>query len=138
MFVFDTNVLSELSRPAPDARVVSWVQTVERPYTSAIVWFELSRGIQRLAAGKRRRYLEGWLAELMAHVETVPVDALTSLTAARMEALARRSGRTVDVRDLLIAATAERIGAAVASRNTDDLKGLGVVVYDPFTDRRTL
>jgi predicted nucleic acid-binding protein len=137
-FVIDSNVLSELARPASDPRVVDWFRQLERPATSAIVVYELSRGIERLARGKRRTFLESWFAELMAVMETLPVDQATALAAARIEVAAHRSGKSVEVRDLLIVATAQAHGCTVATRNLDHQRGLGVVLYDPFNDLRTM
>ena len=47
-------------------------------------------------------------------------------------------GRSVDTRDLLIVASAQVEGCQLATRNLDDMRGLGVIAYDPFTDTRTL
>jgi toxin FitB len=137
-FLLDTNVLSELAKPVPQPRVIDWYTTLTRPATSAVVCYELARGIERLKASKRRGFLEAWLAELLEVVEVIALEKNTALAAARMEASALRSGRTVEVRDLLIAATAQVHGFQLATRNVDDLRGLGVVIYDPFTDTRTV
>ncbi|GMU59655.1 MAG: ribonuclease VapC [Myxococcaceae bacterium] len=137
-FLIDTNVLSELARPSPDPRVVDWFRAVTDPATSAVVVYELARGVERLARSKRRSFLEAWLAELLAAVEVLPLGESSALTAARAEAQAHRTGRPVEVRDLLIAATAQTHGRVLATRNLHHLRGLGVVVYDPFSDQRTL
>jgi predicted nucleic acid-binding protein len=134
----DTNILSELARPSPNVQVVDWVRGLESPATSAMVCYELSRGIERLARGKRRTFLESWLAEILLATEVLPIDEATALAAARMEAAARHVGRAIEIRDLLVVATAQAHGCAVATRNVDHMRGYGVVIYDPFTDLRTM
>ena len=137
-FLVDTNVLSELARPVPERRVVDWFATLVGPATSAVVCYELARGIELLGVGKRKRFLESWFAELLGVLEVVPVEQTTALAAARIEASAGRVGRSVEIRDLLIVATAQVVGCQLATRNLDDMRGFGVIAYDPFTDTRTL
>lgn len=137
-FIIDTNVLSELAKPTPDDQVIDWFRHLQVPTTSAVVCYELARGVERLSRGKRRTFLESWLAELLLATEVLPVDEATALAAARIESAAQRSGRTIEVRDLLVVATAQAHDCAVATRNVDHMRGLGVVIYDPFTDLRTM
>ncbi len=137
-FLLDSNVISELAKPTPALHVIDWVRGLRAPTTSAIVCYEVARGIERQAPGKRRAYLERWFAELLSVIETLPVDESSALAAARIERAANRNGRTTDVRDLLIAATAQVHGCAVATRNAAHFTGMGLVVYDPFSDMRSL
>jgi len=61
MIILDTNVLSELMRPKPSARVVAWVakQPAVELCTTSITEAEIFYGIELLGKGKRR---EGLLA----------------------------------------------------------------------------
>jgi predicted nucleic acid-binding protein len=61
MIILDTNVLSELMKPKPSARVVTWVarQPAAELFTTSITEAEIFYGIELLAKGKRR---EGLLA----------------------------------------------------------------------------
>ena len=56
MIVLDTNVTSELMKPAPSAQVVVWVRDHQSAelYTTAITVAEIGYGIERLPDGKRR------------------------------------------------------------------------------------
>ena len=60
LFILDTNVLSELMRPAPAARVVDWVaaQPVAGLFTTSITQAEILHGIMLLAGGRRRDAFE--------------------------------------------------------------------------------
>ena len=60
MILLDTNVVSEPLRPAPDTRVIDWVdaQPLETLFLSAITVAELRAGVALLPAGKRRSGLQ--------------------------------------------------------------------------------
>ena len=56
MIVLDTNILSELMRPAPNPAVVAWLDR-QKPgdvATTTITVAEILFGIERLPAGQRR------------------------------------------------------------------------------------
>ena len=58
MILLDTNVLSELTKPKPEPRVVAWLAENEpRVALSSISLAELRYGIERLPQGKRQRSL---------------------------------------------------------------------------------
>lgn len=136
-FLLDTNVLSELARPEPDPAVLDWLRRLPSPATSSVCVFELSRGIELLSRGRRRAFLEAWLAELLATLEVIDFDEASALHAARIEVAARREGRAVETRDLFVVATALRHDRTIASRNVAHLSGLGCTLVDPFTGSRT-
>ncbi|TGR37976.1 PIN domain-containing protein, partial [Mesorhizobium sp. M1C.F.Ca.ET.195.01.1.1] len=56
MILIDTNVISEPWKPAPDPRVIAWIdaQAVETLYLSAVTVAELRFGVAAMPAGKRR------------------------------------------------------------------------------------
>lgn len=56
-FLLDTNVISELTREAPDARVMAFLNEQTDLWLSAVVIHELEFGIQLLPAGRRRERL---------------------------------------------------------------------------------
>ena len=64
MFLLDTNVISERSRPRPDERVLSWLQSrrVGEAYLSVITLAELEQGILRPSAapGERQNCGPSW------------------------------------------------------------------------------
>ncbi len=56
MIILDTNVLSEVLRPAPSPRVTRWLasQYLSATFTTAISKAEILGGIEILPVGKRR------------------------------------------------------------------------------------
>jgi toxin FitB len=137
-FLIDTNVLSELAKVAPNEQVINWFRSLVDPTTSAVCCYEIARGIELLSRSKRRTFLESWFSELLNVLTVLPMDESSALAAARIESSARRSGKTLEIRDLFILATAQAHGCAVATRNVDDFRGLGHPVFDPFSDVHTL
>jgi predicted nucleic acid-binding protein len=138
-YLLDTNVISETARPQPSANVVRWLGQLPTITLPAVGVFEIASGIQRLPKGRRREFLDIWFAELLtSDCEVLPFDHDAALNCASLESDARRRGRTCDLRDLLILATARSYELGVATRNVDHFRGFGVPVYDPFNDAQFL
>ena len=138
-YLLDTNIISETARPKPDSGVIRWLGQLSTLQFPAVAIYELASGIERLPAGKKREFLEDWLAELLASdCDVLPFDQAAALSCAALEAEARRRGRTIDLRDLLILAIAKSQDLGVATRNVDHFRGFGVPVYDPFNDVKIL
>lgn len=135
-WLLDTNVVSELAKVRPDARVLELVAGLEVPAIPSIVVYELERGVALLPAGSRKRALGSWLSTILSGpVEVVAFDGAAAREAARIEAAASRRGRTVDVRDALIAGTAASTGMGIVTRNTAHFEGHGVPIVNPFEAR---
>ena len=63
-YLVDANVLSEATRPAPDAAVVEWLRRNERELAiDPVILGEIRFGIHLLSAGRRRGRLERWFDE---------------------------------------------------------------------------
>lgn len=139
LYLLDTNVISETARPKPDASVSRWLGQLSTLQLPAVGIYELASGIQRLPAGKKREFLEDWFAELLASdCDVLPFDRAAAIGCAALESEARRRGRTIELRDLLILAIAKSHDLGVATRNVDHFRGFGVHVYDPFNDTQIL
>jgi predicted nucleic acid-binding protein len=133
IYLADANVLSEATKPAPDAKAIEWLRRNERELAvDPIILGEIRFGIHLLPAGKRRRRLESWFDGGVARITCVAWDAPTGLRWAKLLAELRRSGQSIPIKDSLIAATALVHGFIVATRNTRDFRKTGVKVIDPF------
>jgi len=129
----DTNVLGEPTRPAPDPRVVEWLRTHEPDIAvDPVILGELRFGILILPKGKKRTALERWFEAGAGRLHCLPWDADTGLKWAELLARLRKNGKTMPIKDSLIAATAVVHGLAVATRNRADFAKAGVQVVDPF------
>jgi predicted nucleic acid-binding protein len=136
-FLLDTNVVSETTRPKPNAVVIDWIaaQTAESIFISAITIGELTRGALLLPAGKKRRALLRWI-ETGIMVEfadrILSVDAAVMERWAQLQATSEQAGRRLPLMDSLLAATALSHGLTLVTRNTADFKGLSVPLFDPW------
>lgn len=134
-YLLDTNVISETVRPKPDGNVLRWIGQLSSITLPAIGVYEIASGIQRLPPGKKREFLEDWLAELLAFdCDVLPFNCEAALSCATLEAEVRRLRRSIELRDLLILATAKAQDVGIATRNVAHFRGFGVPVYDPFSD----
>ena len=137
MIVLDTNVLSELMKPAPAERVVRWVaaQPPTSLYTTSVTQAEILHGVMLLPAGRRRNAVEA-AAEAMFKEDfagrVLPFGSDAARLYARIAAERRRAGRPISHFDAQIAAITRAAGAAVATRNVTDYNGCGVKVINPW------
>lgn len=133
-YLVDANILSEPTKPAPDARVVSWLQRNEREIAvDPIILGELRFGILILPKGRRRTALERWFDEGVDGLECLSWDAATGLRWAQILAALRAAGRQMPIKDSMIAATALMHDLTIATRNVSDFRAAGVQVVDPFS-----
>ena len=133
-YLVDTNVLSELRRKLPDARVVQWfaARPVGTLYLSVFSLGEIRKGIDAMPRSARRLALLDWLeTELPAFFEgrVLPVDVAV---ADRWGRLAAQAKRPVPAIDSLLVATAAHHGMTFVTRNVVDVKGLSVQLINPW------
>ena len=138
MMVLDTNVVSELMRPAPAEAVTRWLadQPSSSLYTTTITQAEILFGVALLPEGRRRDSLLA-AAEQMFEVDFAgKLLTFDSAAARAFAALAfdrRRMGRPAGTLDIQAAAIAQSRGAGVVTRNVADFEGVGLTVIDPWS-----
>jgi len=132
-YLVDANVLSEATRPDPDPRLLQWLARHEREITvDPVILGEILFGILQLPPGKRRSRLEQWFEAGVGTIHCLPWDAATGLRWARLLADLRASGRSMPIKDSLIAATALTQRLPVVTRNRRAFANAHVEVIDPF------
>jgi predicted nucleic acid-binding protein len=132
-FLVDANVLSEATRPEPDPRVLSWLARHEREIAvDPIILGEIRFGILLLPTGKRRARLERWFEEGVERIHCIAWEGATGLRWAQLLAELRTSGRSMPIKDSLIAATALLHGLPLATLNRRDFEKARVEIIDPF------
>ena len=132
MYLVDTKVLSELPRPRPDPRVLSWLQGQSAIAISVVSVEELVFGVARAPAARRPK-LNRWLVSVLdAAAQILDVTAGVARAAGELRASREAAGRRVAQADMLIAATAVIHGLTLATRNVRDFADCGVALVDPF------
>ena len=132
-YLVDANVLSEATKPAPNARAIGWLRENERELAvSPVILGELEYGILLLPAGRRRTRLEEWFSAGVQRLRVLDFDTATATHWARLLARLKKKGHAMPVKDSLIAATALAHGLIVATRNTHDFRNAGVKMENPF------
>jgi len=140
MIILDTNVLSEVMRPSPSARVLSWLaeHPPSRLFTTTITQAEILYGLELLPAGKRRGALESAVEAMFEEDfagRILPFDSDAARVFPQVAAARRAAGRPATQFDAQIAAIARSRGAILATRNTSGFEHCGVAVLNPWTAR---
>ena len=133
-FLLDTNVVSELTRNAPDSQVIAFLAEQHDLWLSAMVLHELEFGLQLLPHGQRRDVLRAALSGFITDYQDriLPLERMGTEWAAHFRAQAHRSGRVLDLGDALIAGTAKAHDLSLATRDVADFNGLDVDVTNPW------
>jgi len=138
MILLDTNVLSELMRPAPDRRVIRWLdaQPERDVWISAITVAEIRLGISILPGGRRKSLLMGLAEQVFQEDFTdrcLPFDYDAALAYARVVPERNRQGRPINIEDAQIAAIAIVADLTLVTRNTKDFSGIkGLRLTNPW------
>jgi predicted nucleic acid-binding protein len=135
MILLDTNVLSELTKPRPDPRVVGWLrQCAPALALPTVAVAEMAYGVEKLVEGRRREELLEALRRLVLEFADRLFDfnVEAAWTYGRILGATRRAGRPMAVPDALIAAIAKANGCALATRNVKDFAHTGLELIDPW------
>ena len=132
-YLVDANVLSELTKPAPQQNVVRWLRENEAEIAiDPVVLGEIRFGILLLPRSGRRKRLERWFDEGVGKIHCLDWTAASGIRWAELIASLRTAGKAMPIKDSLIAASALVHGLIVATRNVRDFRNAGVGVVDPF------
>jgi len=136
-WLLDTNVLSELRRPKPEQRVVTFVEScpLDQLYVSVVTFAEIRFGIEMVPEPSRRLALNQWLAEKVRPMFRSRVLEITEDIMLKWRLLVeegRKTGHTFSQPDLIIAATAVHHGLTVVTRDRAQYDKAGASVFNPW------
>ena len=140
MTILDTNVLSELVKPAPDPNVVHWIgqKPVASLFTSTITQAEILYGVTLMPDGDRKTLLLKAVFRMFDELfagRLLPFDAEAAMNYALIASDRRRAGRPISQFDAQIAAIARSREGRLATRNVSDFEGCGIVVVNPWVEQ---
>jgi predicted nucleic acid-binding protein len=139
VILLDTNVLSEVLKPAPSPVVWRWLAAQEPSsvFTTTITQAELLYGVESLPPGKRRMGLFAGVEKIFSEEfedRILPFDEEAARRFAKIVAGREAMGRPISQFDAMIAAIARSRHAAVATRNTADFDHCGIRIIDPWKE----
>ena len=129
----DTNVLSELARPAPDPHVLAWAEARPLIAISAVTVEEVAFGLTWQPKERVRVWFE-WFLETFC--EVLPVTLEIARRAGELRGDFQRHGDVRTQADMLIAATAQIEGLTLVTRNVQHFEGCGIQLLNPFGEPR--
>ena len=137
MFLLDTNIVSEWTKPRPSPRLSAWLdsQAESELFLSVITFAELRRGSALLSPGKKREALTRWIdGALTERFEgrVLAVDRPVCDVWGQLLAQARGRGHALSVMDGFVAATALAHGLTLVTRNISDFASLDLELVNPF------
>ena len=141
MILLDTNVLSEMMRPKPSPRIITWLDahTSEGYAISAVTRAEILLGLALLPEGKRRDNLSIQANAMFDEDFAGAIYAFDAEAAglyAELVAARSRQGLGTSTEDGQIAATALRYGCVLATRNVGDFSNIrGLRVVNPWEEK---
>ena len=136
-FLLDTNIISELIKPKPEPRLVTWISGTDENllYLSVLTLGEIRKGIEALRQPARRVQLETWLdSELRlrfsGRILSIDDEVADRWGVIMGRAVARKIA--LPVIDGLLAATALHYNLTLVTRNSKDVTGTEVLVFNPW------
>jgi len=134
-YLLDTNILSEMRKPHCNPQVKAFADRIdpENMYISAISIGEISFGMEKLPAGKKKHELAIWLYSTLPEwfnrrIIFMDTDVMTEW--GRIRALA---DRTMPVVDSMIAAASITHHMTLVTRNIRDFQGIeGLMIINPW------
>jgi predicted nucleic acid-binding protein len=129
-YLIDTCVISELSKPSPNKKVVSWIGKNDEKdlYSSVLTFGELYKGIAKLPDSKRKRDLYRWVEldlKERFNKRIINVDFKVAKMWGQIQSQLEPKGHPLPAVDALIAATGIAYGLTVVTRNTTDMEESG-------------
>jgi toxin FitB len=129
-------MLSELRKADGSSAVKVFMASVSAKslFMSVITVGEITKGVALLPESSKKQALGAWLRGLTSVYEDriLGIDQETAEIWGEVTAAAQRRGLGIPVADGLIAATAQRHGLHVATRNTAHFAAAGVMIVNPW------
>ncbi|MCQ2604677.1 MAG: type II toxin-antitoxin system VapC family toxin [Spirochaetia bacterium] len=124
IYLLDTNIVSELTKPRPNTKVIHKLTELQHLCAiSSTTWNELLFGIKIMSAGKRKDFLFSKLVnDIQAAFHIIPYDDHASWIHADLRAKLRETGKIKSFQDTQIASIAIANQMVLVTRNSVDFQ----------------
>lgn len=126
IYLLDTNILSEITKPKPNKNVVKKV--IENKHISTIAsvtYEEMLYGVKRLPASKKQSDLLSFnINFIQANYEIIPFDVHASWVLSDIRQRLESKGKRAPLADAMIAATAIANNLILVTRNVKDFESI--------------
>lgn len=121
-YLLDTNVISEVVRPKPNANVIKWLKNTDDSslFISVLTLGEVRKGVEKINASKKKERLLHWLEQELPSWFEDRVITIDQRVADRWGRLLHHAGKPIAAIDSLLAATALQHDLRLVTRNTKD------------------
>lgn len=136
-FLLDINIISELIKPRPEPKVVTWVDSTDETllFLSVLTLGEIRKGIAALEKASRRVALEAWRETRLRprfSGRILPIDEAVADRWGVLAAAAAARGTPLPLIDGLLAATALQHNLTLVTRNARGVPATGALVFNPW------
>lgn len=124
MYLLDTNIISEPSKPEPNPQVLEKIlENIEYSSICSVVWAEALSGIKCLQDGKRKEMLFDYITNQVQKLyEIIPFDDFAASIYSDLISRLKEKGKKTQKFDTMIAATAIANNLILVTRNVKDFK----------------
>lgn len=133
-YLLDTNVISELLRPSPNEKVISWFSHIveESLYISVLTVGEIRKGVEKLPESRRKEEIRIWLENDLQIRFEGRILIIDQHIANRWGRLLNEINKPMPAIDSLIAATAIHHDLRLVTRNVNDFRYPTLQVLNPW------
>jgi predicted nucleic acid-binding protein len=126
----DTNIISELTRPMPNAGVTAWIGTVTSINLSVITIEEIYYDLTAKPNARIQNWFENFLTT---HCQILPITSEIAKCSGELRGFLRTQGKPRTQADIFIAATAKIHSLTLVTRNIKDFEDCGISTFNPFS-----
>ncbi len=137
VWLLDTNIASETTRPQPNPAVVKWLmKNIDECVMCGVSVGEIEYGLHRMPSGAKRNQLQAWFDDLSQQMADRILGTSVEVWRefGRMRHALQSLGRPQADMDILIAATALTHRLTLVTRNTKHFEDTGCELFNPWLE----
>lgn len=126
IYLLDTNIISEISKPKPNSEVVKKViENINLSRIASVAFEEMLYGVKKMPSCKKRDDLFSYYVDyIQANYEIIPFDIHASWIHSDIRERLEAEGKKAPLADSMIAATAIANNLVLVTRNVKDFEDI--------------